>query len=91
MFSIEEDMYELWAIKWLFSGQVSGISFHNSPRAAVKFYEQQSNIEENREMQLVPVSESLYQQVQDTGFCFLNIETFEQATETYKCYTPATH
>lgn len=84
-------MYELWAIKWLFNGQVSGISFHSSPRAAVKLYEEQSNIEENREMQLVPVSESLYQQVQDTGFCFLNIETFEQAMETYKCYTPVIH
>lgn len=74
----------LWAICWNYANTPNGISFHRSHKEAKEFV-QAMHIPLSKPSgpaRLVKVSQYLADKVNDEGYCWTNLATFEEA-ETY--------
>ena len=75
----------LWAICWNFGDIRNGISFHRSHKDAKKFVDELKipNLVPNGPTRLVKVSQYLADKVNNEGYCWTNLSSFEEA-ETYE-------
>jgi hypothetical protein len=71
----------LWAIAWSYKGIQNGISFHRSHREAKQFAELQIDSKPIGPARLVDVSEWLFGNVKEYGYCWTNLSNFSQAKE----------
>ena len=69
----------LWAICWKFKGFHNGISFHPSHAEAKKFAEMQIDSYPAGPARLVDVSDFLCDCVNEHGFCWTNLTSFDEA------------
>ena len=69
----------LWAIKWQSGGKFNGVSFHKSHKAAKSFVSMQLDSKPLGCARLVDVSKPIYDNVQQNGFCWAKLNSFDEA------------